>query len=58
MSATKEHRKSVAFSEGATIVDADGEVSQEKVNGVAKVPSAESHSTGLLLHYFRIAFKD
>ena len=46
MSATKEHRKSVAFSDGATIVASDGEVSHEQVNGVAKEPSAESHSAG------------
>ena len=43
MSSPKE-RKSVSFNEGATVVDSNGDVSQEQVNGKAKVPSAESHS--------------
>jgi translation initiation factor 2 subunit 2 len=40
-------RKSVAFSDGATIVDADGNV--EEMNGVADgeaKSSAESHAAG------------
>lgn len=45
MSSPKDHRKSVAFSEGATVVDSDGEVRHEQVNGATKEPSAESHST-------------
>ena len=43
MSVATEPRKSVAFSEGTTIVDGDGEVTQ--VNGTSQKTSAESHST-------------
>ena len=49
MSSPKEPRKSVAFSEGATAVDQNGEVSHEQINGGAKEPSAEAHSTSTIL---------
>ena len=38
-------RKSVAFSEGTTIVDSDGQVTESKETNGGK-SSAESHSTG------------
>ena len=44
MSTTKDHRKSVAFTDGATIVSSDGEVT--KVNGTSEKESAESHTAG------------
>ena len=44
MSTTKEHRKSVAFSEGTTVLNSDGEVT--KVNGTSDKASADSHTTG------------
>lgn len=46
MSAPREHRKSVAFSEGTTVVDANGDVTE--VNGTSDKTSAESHSAGRL----------
>lgn len=45
---TKEHRKSVAFSEGTTVVSSDGEVT--KVNGTSDKASAESHSMYSILY--------
>jgi len=36
------HRKSVAFSEGSTVVDGNGEVTE--VNGTSDKTSAESHT--------------
>ncbi|KAL9103341.1 MAG: hypothetical protein Q9163_001607 [Psora crenata] len=42
MSTGKEHRKSVAFSEGTTVVASDGEVT--KVNRTPGTTSAESHT--------------
>ena len=44
MESPKENRKSVAFSEGATVVDCDGKLRHESVNGAAKEPTAESHA--------------
>ena len=44
MSATKEPRKSVAFSDGATVVDANGGVTE--INGSPEKTSAESHTAG------------
>ena len=44
MSTPREPRKSVAFSEGATVVDANGGVTE--VNGTSEKASAESHSVG------------
>lgn len=40
------HRKSVAFSEGATIVDSSGGVTE--VNGHSDQTSAENHTVGEL----------
>ena len=45
MSAPKEHRKSVAFSEGTTVVSSEGEVT--KVNGTSDKTSAESHTASM-----------
>ena len=45
MSTTREPRKSVAFTDGATIVNSDGEIT--KVNGTSEKESAESHSAGM-----------
>lgn len=45
---TKEHRKSVAFSEGTTVVSSEGEVT--KVNGTSDKASAESHSMYSILY--------
>ncbi|KAF2628078.1 hypothetical protein BU25DRAFT_339737 [Macroventuria anomochaeta] len=42
--AERKPRKSVAFSEGTTIVDSDGQVTESKETNGGK-PSAESHST-------------
>ncbi|KAK3170597.1 hypothetical protein OEA41_002678 [Lepraria neglecta] len=44
MSTPREPRKSVAFSEGATVVDANGGVTE--INGTSEKASAESHSVG------------
>ncbi|KAJ4350806.1 translation initiation factor eIF-2 beta subunit [Ascochyta clinopodiicola] len=44
-SAERKPRKSVAFSEGTTIVDSDGQVTESKETNGGK-SSAESHSTG------------
>lgn len=43
--AERKPRKSVAFSEGTTIVDSDGQVTESKETNGGK-SSAESHSTG------------
>ena len=51
MSATKDHRKSVAFSEGATLVSSEGEVTQ--VNGTANKASAESHTASICISFSR-----
>lgn len=46
MSTPREARKSVAFSEGATVVDANGGVTE--INGTSEKTSAESHTAGRL----------
>jgi translation initiation factor 2 subunit 2 len=42
--ADKPKRKSVAFSEGTTIVDSNGQVTEEMANGGGDKATAESHS--------------
>lgn len=44
MTSERKPRKSVAFSEGTTIVDSNGEVTE--TNGTSDKTSAESHSAG------------
>ncbi|KAK0517003.1 hypothetical protein JMJ35_000158 [Cladonia borealis] len=44
MSTPREPRKSVAFSEGATVVDANGGITE--INGTSEKTSAESHTAG------------
>ena len=45
--ATRPQRKSVAFSEGATIVDGDGNTTE--VNGHSNQTSAENHTVGTVM---------
>jgi len=51
MTAERKPRKSVAFSEGTTIVDSHGEVTE--MNGTSDKTSAESHSAGTSSEAFK-----
>ena len=51
MSTPREPRKSVAFSEGATVVDANGGVTE--INGTSEKTSAESHTAGMFSNYLK-----
>ena len=56
MTSERKPRKSVAFSDGNTLIDSHGEVTE--TNGTSDKASAESHSTGMFAETFRLVVGD